>query len=308
MENCDFMKTVLRDKVIYGFCSTQNPVEYVKLGETVLLETEDALGGQIKDEETSLEQLDWSKVDGATGPIFVEGAELGDTLVVNVQRIKTKNKGVIVVIPKKGLLGNRRRFRATTKVFEINKGYVDFGNKIRVKANPMIGTIGVAPETGEVPTATPGRHGGNMDVKEIVAGTRLFLPVFTSGALFAAGDLHAVQADGEICISAAEVSGQILLTFDVIEGKTIPWPILETQDCYLFLTCGESLDEASILAVEAAVEALMREYNWSFEKAYMFASLVVDLRINQVVDPKKGVRAAIPKNMISIESLFSEHR
>jgi len=193
------------------------------------------------------------------------------------------------------------------RVVEINRGYINFGSEIRVKMNPMIGTIGVAPETGEIPTSSLGRHGGNMDVKDMVEGTRLLLPIFVRGALFAAGDIHAVQADGEICVSAVEVPGQILLSFDVLKGRTISWPILETQDCYFFLTCGDSLDEAAATAAEVAVKTLMRAYNWPFEKAYMLASLVVDLRINQVVDPKKGVRAAVSKNLVSIESLFHKN-
>jgi amidase len=167
----------------------------------------------------------------------------------------------------------------------------------------MIGTIGVAPSTEEIPTGNLGRHGGNMDVKELTSKTTLYLPVSVKGGLFAAGDLHAVQADGEVCVSAIEVSGEIQLSFDILKKKHVPWPILETQNDYAFLTCGDSLDEASVFAVEAAVKALMREYDWSFEKAYMFASLVVDLRVNQVVDPKKGVRAVIPKKLISTESL-----
>lgn len=296
------MKTVPKNKAIYSFSPTQSPVEYVKPGENVLLEAEDALGGQVKDEKTSLEKLDWSKVDGATGPIFVEGAEPGDTLVVNIHSIKTESKGVIAVIPKQGALGDRRRFNAATKVVKIEKGYVIFSDKVRVKTSPMIGTIGVAPEKEEIPTSTPGRHGGNMDVKEVRAGTKLYLPVSAKGALFAAGDIHAVQADGETCVSAVEVPGQILISFNVIKGKTVSWPVLETKSHYLFLTCGESLDEAAALAGEVAVDALMREHNWSFEKAYMLSSLAVDLEINQVVDPKKGVRAAVPKNLLSTES------
>jgi amidase len=157
--------------------------------------------------------------------------------------------------------------------------------------------------TGEIATGSLGRHGGNMDVKELGTGTTLYLPVFVKGALFASGDLHAVQADGEVCVSAVEVPGEVILSFNVLKGKSISWPVLETKNNYAFLTCGDSLEEASSSATEAAVKALMREYNWSFEKAYMFASLIVDLKVNQVVDPKKGVRAVIPKKLISVESL-----
>jgi amidase len=297
------MKTVPKYKVIYSFSPKHTPAEYVKPEELVLLETEDALGGQVKDERFSLDKLDWSSVNGATGPIFIEGAQPKDTLVVDILEIKIRDKGVIVTIPNYGVLGSKN-FEAVTKVVTIKEGFVLFENKVRVKANPMIGTIGVAPETGEVPSSIPGRHGGNMDIKELTTGTRLYLPVFVNGALFAAGDLHAVQADGELCVSAIEVAGQILLRLSIIKGKSPKWPILETHDYYAFLTSADTLDEASTLGVEAAVEALMREHNWSFEKAYMFGSLAVDLKINQAVDPQKGVRTVLPKGFISINSLI----
>lgn len=299
------MKRVPRNKVIYSFGTLHKPVEYVKTGELVLLEAEDALGGQVKDETTSLDTLDWSKVDGATGPIFIEGAEPGDTLIVEILDIKPEEKGVIVTIPKYGVLDNRE-FRGTTKVVTIKEGFVFFDEKTRVKANPMIGTIGVAPpQGGEIPSSTPGKHGGNMNVKDVTAGTKLYFPVFARGALFAAGDIHAVQADGELCVSSVETAGQLILRFGLIKGKMPQWPILETRDSYMVLTCAETLDESAKRASETAIEGLMNEHGWSFEEAYMFGSLAVDLRINQVVDPKKGVRARIPKEYVSLSSLLA---
>jgi len=299
------MKFVPKDKAIYRFSPRQSPIEHAKPGELLILETEDALGGQVKDEKCPLEKLDWSRVNPATGPIFVEGAEPGDTLVVDIKEIKTEKRGVIVVIPKNGILGDKR-FKAATRIVTISMGHVHFDQRVRVKAKPMIGTIGVAPETEEIPSSTPGRHGGNMDVKDLTANTRLYLPVFTEGALFAAGDIHAVQADGELCVSSVEVAGQILLRFHLIKRRRPRWPILETHDHYALLASASSLHEAAMEAAEAAVEALMREYAWSFEEAYMFGSLAVDLSINQAVDPKKGVRAVIAKDLISLDSLLIE--
>lgn len=298
------MKVVPRSKVIYSFSSQHKSVEHVKLGELALFETEDAFGGQIRNEEASLDTLDWSRVDGATGPVFVEDAEPGDTLVVETLDIKVEEKGVIVTVPKHGILGGKR-FNPSTKMVRISNGYVHFDDNVRVKANPMIGTIGVAPESGEIPSGSLGKHGGNMDVKELTAGTKLYLPVFAEGALFAVGDLHAVQANGELCVSSVEVAGEVLLRFSLIKGKKPEWPILETHDWYAFLACGNTLDEAAAFAAEAAVDAYTREYNWSFEKAYMFGSLAINLEINQVVDPKKGVRAVMSKDFIFLDSLLT---
>jgi len=295
------MKVVTRDKVVYSFSSQHKPAEHVAPREKILLEMADAFGGQIRDEKTSIDRLDWSKVNGATGPIFVDGALPGDTLTVHIEQIRVPERGLIAVIPKQGVLKDRT-FKSAIKAVSIHGEYVHFEGGVKLKTKPMIGTIGVAPPKGKVPTGTLGRHGGNMDVKEMGAGATLYLPVFVEGALFAAGDLHAVQADGEVCVSAAEVLGEVLLSFEVVKGKSTSWPVLETCDSLSFLTCADSLNEASALAVEAAVEGLMRQHSWSFEKAYMFASLAVDVRINQVVDPKKGVRAVVPREFLTVES------
>lgn len=301
---CEIMKIVPRSKVIYSYSAKHEPAEHVKPNEPFMIMTEDAFGGQIRNEGDTAERLDWSKVDGATGPVFVETARPGDTLVVELLEIRPENKGVIVTIPKNGILGEKP-FKPSTKVVELSRGFVQFEKNLKLKAKPMIGTIGVTPKETDMPTGFLGRHGGNMDVKEIIAGTKLYLPVFVEGALFAAGDLHAVQSDGELCVSAVEVAGEIVLKFQLIRGKQPEWPVLETKDSYAYLACGDTLEEAAKYAAETAVRALMREHSWSFEKAYMFSSLAVDLRINQVVDPKKGVRAVIDKDFITLESVLA---
>lgn len=297
------MKVVSKNKVIYCFDPAAKPAIRVKPGELVLLRTEDAFGGQVKNEEESVDVLDWSRVDGATGPVFVENAEPGDTLVTEILDISVEKKGVMVTIPKSGILAGEK-FKASTKVVKLSDGRVSFDNGVRINANPMIGTIGVTPKR-KVPTGTLGKHGGNMDVKELTAGTRLYLPVLTEGALFAAGDLHAVQADGELCVSAVEVAGEILLRFNLVKGRKPEWPMLETKDAFAFLACGHTLDEAAKLATETMVKAFMREYSWPFERAYMFGSLAIDLEINQVVDPKMGVRARVSRDFVTLKSLLT---
>ena len=296
------MKIVNRDRIIHTFSKKHRPVMRVEVGELVIIKTEDAFGGQIRSEEDSVQTLDWGKIDGATGPIFVEGAEPGDTLVVEIVDITVTRKGVIVTVPEYGVLADKS-IKPSTKIIRINKEHAEFEDfDLRIK--PMIGTIGVTPADGEISCGSLGRHGGNMDVKEMISGSKLYLPVFANGALFAAGDVHVVQADGELCVSAIEVPGEISLKFNVVKGRKPEWPVLETDDSYALLASGETLDEAAKFAAEAAVEALMRQHHWPFETAYMFGSLAADLKINQVVDPKKGVRAVISKEFIDLDGLL----
>lgn len=297
------VKIVPRTFLIYSFSPDNRPVEEVSPGEIVVFETVDALGGQVRDEATPLTSIDWSRVNPATGPVYVKDAEPGDTLVVDVLDIEVGDRAVIVTIPGAGVLGSRD-IKPKVKILPVARGLLHFNN-IKLTPKPMIGVIGVAPSSGSIPTGTSGPHGGNMDVAEISRGSRVYLPVFVKGALLALGDLHVLQADGEVCVAAAETSGRVTVRIGVIKRRKPPLPLVETQTHIHVIGFGEDLDEAAQRATEVAVQGLMREHSLSFEEAYMLASLVVDLKINQAVDPAKGVRASIPKNLISIESLLT---
>lgn len=296
------MKIVPKDKGVFTFSRLHKPALEVDLGEILILETEDAVGGQVRNESTPLEKLDWSRVNKATGPIYVRGVKSGDTLVVDILDVEVSSTGVILVVPGAGALG-KKEFKPRAKIVRIKDGFAYF-NGIRLRIRPMVGTIGVAPEGDDYPTGVPYKHGGNLDCVEICRGARLYLPVFVDGALFAAGDLHAIQEDGELCVSSVEVEGKILLRFGVIKNKRPEWPIVEYNDHFSILVADEDLDRAVEIATEKAVEALMRANDWSFEEAYMFSSIGVRVAVNQVVDPKKGVRAIIPKEIVSIQHLL----
>ena len=296
------MKRISREHVIYSFDPNATPVERAKPGDVLVFETQDALGGQIESETTTLDRIDWSKVNPATGPVFVEGAEPGDTLVVEILDIKIAEKAVILVAPGAGVLGDKD-FKPKVKILSVRGGVVHF-NDIKIPVRPMIGVIGVAPQE-PTPTGTSGYHGGNMDVAELTAGTKIYLPVFARGGLLAIGDLHAIQADGEACVAAAEVAGEVKVKVNVIKHRRPKYPLLEKPDSYSIIAFGEDLDEAAYRAVEEAVRALSMEHGLEFELAYMLSSLVVELKVNQAVDPKRGVRAKIPKEYVSLDSLLT---
>ena len=297
------MRIIHKDNGVYSFSRSHKPVDYVEVGEPIMLETEDAVGGQIQNEDTPLEKIDWKRVNRATGPIYIKGAEKGDTLVVDILDIEIASRGVILVVPGAGALAGKS-FKPKAKLVNIRDGIARF-NDVAFIVKPMIGTIGVAPEGEDIPTSTPHKHGGNLDCAEVCKGAKLYLPVAVDGALFAAGDLHAVQADGELCVSSIEVEGKLLLKFNLIKNRRPEWPIVESDEHYSILVADEDLNKAVEIVSEYAVQAVSRAKKWSFEESYMFGSLGVSIAINQIVDPKKGVRAKIPKNIVSIYDLLT---
>lgn len=162
----------------------------------------------------------------------------------------------------------------------------------------MIGVIGTAPETADIPCGTPGRHGGNMDTKLIRKGNTLYLPVFIEGAKLAMGDLHAVMGDGEVSICGLEVPGVVTVTVDVIKGKQEEWPVLETADAWYVLASGKDLDEAADFAMTGMLKFLQDRLPLGKNDIISLLSITGNLEISQIVDPLKTVRMSIPKYVL----------
>jgi acetamidase/formamidase len=159
--------------------------------------------------------------------------------------------------------------------------------------------MGVAPAEGEHSTFPPGSHGGNLDCRDLVAGARLYLPVFVPGALFSCGDGHAAQGDGEVCVNAIECGMTGRLTFDVQKGRTIADPQAETPQSLMTLSAAPTLEEAARRCLGAMLDLIMERTRLGRPDAYALASIAVDLRINQVVNrPMMGVRAVLPKAVL----------
>ena len=177
----------------------------------------------------------------------------------------------------------------------IKNGQAIFNDKIQIPIKPMIGVLGVAPAEGEILTGTPGEHGGNMDCKRLVKGSTIYLPVNVSGALLSIGDLHAVQADGEIVICAVEIPGEVTVKITVVKNKSLPLPILMEGDHIMTIASAELLDDAATDATKNMHSFLMRELYMDLHESAMLLSLVGELKICQVVDPLKTARMEIPK-------------
>ena len=298
------MKTISSSKVIYSFTYDMEPVETVSPGEVFKVETNDCFYQQIEREDQIITEIDYDRINPATGPIYVEGAEPGDILKIKILDIAVAEKGVSGTVPNEGALGDQVT-RPTIRIINIEDGYAVLEG-IKVPIDPMIGVIGVAPkeEYGKLPTEMPWKHGGNMDTKDIKKGSTLYLPVYQKGALLALGDCHAAMGDGEICFTGLEVPAVVTLEVDLIKGKTIEWPLVETDEYTAVIASGNTLDEALYLAASEAVKHLKNGLNLTWEDAYILAGLAVDMKISQVVDPKKTVRAAIPKQIIATERII----
>ncbi len=290
---------ITADRHLYTMSADARPVGRVSSGEIVAFECLDALGGQIRSEEDTVADIDFSRVNPATGPVYVEGAEPGDTLAVDILAIDTASTGVVLSVPNLGILGDRVQ-TPRTSIARIGPRWVELEG-IRLPKAPMIGVIGVAPRGGAVPCGTPGPHGGNMDTREIRVGSTLYLPVSQPGALLALGDVHAVMGDGEVCGTGVECAAKVTVRVRVVRDWPVEWPWLETEDDLMVIASAADLDAAAREATSQLVEFLHRRCGYSFDTAYMLVSTVGDLRISQVVDPLLTVRASIPRTYVEGE-------
>ncbi|MED1915744.1 acetamidase/formamidase family protein [Bacillus thuringiensis] len=287
------MYRVKKQDVIYAMSPENQPVLKVEAGSIVTFETCDCFEDQIQSADTVFQELDWNRINPASGPIYIEGTEPGDILVVHIQKIEIKNQGVMVTGPELGVMGFALQ-ENVIKMIPIQDGQAVLSDKLQVPVNPMIGVIGTAPAKEAISCGTPGDHGGNMDCKQIREGTTLLLPVNVPGALFALGDLHAAMADGEVAVCGVEIAGEVTVKLDVIKGKQWPLPMAVNQEHLITIASEKELDKAADRAVINMVQFLHEELGVEKAEATFLLSAAGDLRICQVVDPLKTARMELP--------------
>jgi acetamidase/formamidase len=238
-----------------------------------------------------------------TGPIYIEGAEPGDVLEVRIQKVKLAiGYAYNGFGPKSGFLPEDFP-RSKTKIIPLDEKRMigRFAEGIEIPLKPFFGSMGVAPppSAGRVSSVPPGNHAGNLDNKELVAGTKLFIPVHAKGALFSIGDGHAAQGNGEVDITALETSLHGTLQFVVRKDMKLNWPRAETPTHYIVMGLDKDLTKATKLAVREAIDFLTTEKKLSPDDAYMLASVAVDFCITQLVDRTLGVHGMIPKEIFT---------
>jgi acetamidase/formamidase len=289
----------------------------IEPGDEVQVECVDASGGQVKPGMTTEDYLtiDRTRIHALTGPIWIEGSEPGDVLQVDVLATRHSGWGWSSIVEGLGFL--KDRFRTTYLFHWILEGpFTRTLEPAVVPLRPFLGVMGVArQEDGSFRTRPPGPFGGNMDVRELCAGSRLFLPVYNPGTLFSCGDGHAAQGDGEVCINGIECPLDATLRFRLHKRQPLTGPIVEasdraapdsTADAWVVIETGEDLAAAARAATARMIDLLVSRWGFSEVHAYLLCSVALRLRLSQVVnEPVHTVSAALSKQILPDRELFT---
>ena len=299
------MKQIRQDgKYCYVFSRYEEPVAMVEPGEKVEIFTEDAYSGLIKEETDLPSRIERPGPNPQVGPIYVTGAQPGDTLAVHIHSIElTRDYGISQISPAfGGLQGTRftamlhppfenRVFKYTVdgdRVYHPNHPYLAF------EAKPFMGTMATAPKLEAISTLVPYDQGGNMDVPDVKAGNTLYLPVAVEGAYFFTGDCHARQGDGELCGSAIEITGKVTLSFEIIKDMKTRWPRIESETHYMAVGSARPMEDAARIAWCELI-SWMEEMGWDKMHAYQMLTQVGEMTVGNMVDPNYSMVAKVEK-------------
>ena len=282
-----------------GWNRDNQPAIRIEPGETVEFNPLDSSGGQLTPTSTldDLNNLDFGKINPVAGPVYIDGAEPGDAIKVTLLSFAPSGWGWTANIPGFGLLADQFKDPAL-HIWKYDPNTLApsmFGPGGQVPLKPFCGTIGLAPaEPGLHSIVPPRRVGGNMDIRDMSAGTELYLPVEVAGGLFSVGDTHAAQGDGEVCGTAIESPCSLAAKFELVKGEnltfprfTTPGPVsrhLDAKGYEVTTGIGPDLMEGARAAVSGMIDLLSTRYNLNAVDAYMLCSVAGDLRISEIVD------------------------
>lgn len=297
--------TLSADQTHNRFSAAIEPVLRVPSGTVIEAHTEEASDRQLSlaSTTTDLAEISFDPIHPLTGPVYVEGADPGDVLVVKLHQVEVGDWGWSAVFPGFGFLSERfdEPFLKTYR-FRPGDTVAEFGHGFRIPLRPFPGVVGVAPATDSMLSTIPPRvNGGNLDDRDIVAGTTLFFPVLVEGALFSIGDGHAAQGDGEV--SGTAIEAPLRVRYQVWVADDPAHPVPETQymndDVYAVTAVGETIDEAARKATAYMVDYLQQVHGVQGTEAYVLASTAANLKIAEVVDvPHMLVTMQLPRRLI----------
>ncbi|MBR5315466.1 MAG: acetamidase/formamidase family protein [Firmicutes bacterium] len=266
------------------------PAAYCKPGETVVFETLDCFDCAVSPDGTYDKEKGKYLANPATGPLYIEGAEPGDALEVEILSIKTRGWGAMCTgfgeFAFKNYPGENK-----LHVFDFSDGFVKLGDR-KIPVETMIGVIGVAPAEDEIITTIAGSHGSNMDCSRIVEGARLFLPVHVPGALLAMGDMHALMGDGEVFSYGLETAGEAEVRVNVVKDANLLQPTIYQGGKVMTVASASTYDDAVRLALESMYELLLSR-GWKEDEAGLLMSMKCNLVLCQIVNPVITVRAEL---------------
>ena len=282
------------------FSKDNKPCATAKPGEVLLFKTLDCFSNRIPDEQTTMADLDYSYgfANPTAGPVYIEDAEPGDVLVVDIFDVEVADEGTIATDDHCGPLFETTGYR--TKKIPIKDG-MDTFNEVSFPIEPMIGVIGTAPFGPDVIDGFVGSHGGNMDNKKITKGTRLYFPVRVPGALLQMGDVHATMGDAELCGTGIEIPAEITCRVQLVKDFELNWPVLETFGegaKWYANSSGEHYEQALMNGSKALQRLLMRVTGWDAVETYMYMSVKRDVEVNQGCAPCEvdvSLRIGTPK-------------
>jgi acetamidase/formamidase len=289
--------TLASQKVLrYSLGPFYEPTLRISSGETIIVETEDAFSGQVRSPKDRRDTKAMPFSNPVVGPIYVEGAEKGDTLAVKINDIRPRiGQGATRIPSWWWYLCDQAKYTYQnflgvnlphgTRICPIRDGKVIFDDRHTLPYSPMIGTIGTAPEIESVSSEKPGPHGGNMDVPDVACGNTLYLPVKASGAYLYIGDVHATQGDAELCGTAIEMPAEIEATVEVIKKKQIGWPRIEAPQFIAAIACsgtGMPLDETVRIAFVELIRWLENDYGFDRWNAYQLCTQIAKASLGNV--------------------------
>jgi amidase len=292
----------------YVFNPYREPIAQVNPGERVTIHTDDAFESRItmKEDLPSRALATAKFLNPQTGPIYVKGAEPGDTLAVRIESIEpTRDFAVSVLIPYFGGLTSTNLTRTLQEplpervwIWDLVEGGDKLVNEelgVKLPWEPFLGTLAVAPDLEAITALAPGPFGGNMDVPDVKPGNTVYLPVWNSGALVYTGDCHARQGQGELCGVAMEITSKVTLVFEVIKDRAIEWPRIESDESIMVVGSARPMEDAARIANTELILWLEHEYGYDRWDAYQLLTQAGGLYVGNMVDTTYSLVASVDK-------------
>jgi amidase len=298
------------DDYSYVFNPYRDPIAKVSPGDTVTINCNDAFESRIRSrDDLPSKALATAKfLNPQTGPIFIDGAESGDTLAVHIQGIEpTRDFAVSCLIPYFGGMTSTTTTRTLQEplpekvwVWRLGENNMLFNEDLGLELpwDPFMGTLAVAPDLEAITALAPGPFGGNMDVPDVRPGNTVYLPVWNPGALFYTGDTHARQGQGELCGVALEITSKLTVVFDVMKGKKIEWPRIESPDKIMVVGSAKPMEDAARIANAELILWLEQDYGYDRWDAYELLTQAGGLYVGNMVDTTYSLVASIDKEYL----------